>query len=139
LRRLYIGAGRSDYIKGGGTVKLKLSKSRAIGPQLCEQLCASIVAGDSKPGQRLMSVRELAMSLGVNPNTVQHAFEQLAQQGILYSQQGSGWYIADDTSAAHALHAKVVRDKLAEFFREMEQMGMPPEEAKKLVEEWSDG
>ena len=62
--------GRNDradggyYIKGGDVVKLKLSKSRAIGPQLCEQLCASIAAGDVKPGQRLMSVREIAMNLG---------------------------------------------------------------------------
>ena len=120
-------------------MKLKLSKSRAIGQQLCEQLCASIAAGEAKPGQRLMSVREIATSLGVNPNTVQHAFEMLGQQGILYSQQGSGWYIAEDTSAACQLHARTVRDKLAEFFREMEQMGISPEKTKKLVEEWNDG
>lgn len=120
-------------------VKLKLSKSRAIGPQLCEQLCASIAAGDAKPGQRLMSVREIAMRLGVNPNTVQHAFELLGQQGILYSQQGSGWYIAEDTAAACALHQQTIRDKLDGFFREMEQMGISREETKKMVEEWSDG
>ena len=120
-------------------VTLKLSKSRAIGPQLCEQLCASIAAGDVKPGQRLMSVREIAMNLGVNPNTVQHALETLGQQGILYSQQGSGWYISEDTTAACALHQKTVQGKLDSFFREMEQMGLCPEETKKLVEEWSDG
>ena len=126
-------------MQGGDVVKLKLSKSRAIGPQLCEQLCASIAAGDVKPGQRLMSVREIAMNLGVNPNTVQHALETLGQQGILYSQQGSGWYISEDTTAACALHQKTVQGKLDSFFREMEQMGLSPEETKKLVEEWSNG
>ena len=120
-------------------MKLKLDKSRAIGAQLCEQLCASIAAGDSKPGQRVMSVREIATNLGVNPNTVQHAFEMLAQQGVLCSQQGSGWYIAEDTTAACALHRQSVEDKLAGFFREMEQMGISREETKKMVEEWSDG
>ena len=120
-------------------MKLKLNKSRAIGQQLCQQLCASIAAGDSKPGQRLMSVRELAMNLGVNPNTIQHAFDLLEQKGVLYSQPGSGWYISDDTSIACALHQQTIKEKLTEFFREMEQMGISPEETKELVKEWSDG
>lgn len=120
-------------------MKIKLDKSRAICPQLCQQLCASIAAGEVLPGQRLMSVREIAMAVGVNPNTVQHAFEQLEQQGVLYSQRGSGWYIAQDTAPACALHKQTVGQKLDTFFREMEQMGIPPEETKKMVEEWSNG
>lgn len=120
-------------------MKLKLNKSRAICPQLCEQLCASIAAGDYLPGQRLMSVRELAMTVGVNPNTVQHAFDLLEQQGILYSQRGSGWYIAQDISAACALHEKTVKDRLMDFFRDMEQMGICREKAKEMVKEWYDG
>ena len=120
-------------------MKLKLSKSRAIGPQLCEQLCASIASGDVKPGQRLMSVREIAMAVGVNPNTVQHALDTLEEQGVLYSQPGSGWYIAQDITTACEIHQKTIRDKLQGFFQEMEQMGISPEETKKMVEEWSNG
>ena len=120
-------------------MKLNLSKSRAIGPQICEQLCASIAAGDVKSGQRLMPVRDIATKLGVNPNTVQHAFELLEQQEVLCSRQGSGWYIAEDTEAACRLHQQAIREKLDIFFKEMEQMGISPEETKKMVEEWSDG
>lgn len=120
-------------------MKLKLDRSRAICPQLCQQLCASIAAGEVLPGQRLMSVREIATAVGVNPNTVQHAFEQLEQQGVLYSQRGSGWYIAEDTAPARTLHKQAVGQKLDAFFREMAQMGISPEETKKMVEEWSDG
>ena len=43
------------------------------------------------------------------------------------------------STAACALHQKTVQGKLDSFFREMEQMGLSPEETKKLVEEWSDG
>ena len=120
-------------------MKLNLSRSRAIGPQLCEQLCASIASGDVKPGQRLMSVRDIAMAVGVNPNTVQHALDSLEEQGVLYSVPGSGWYIAEDISTACAIYEKSLRDKLDTFFREMEQMGISPEDTKKLVEEWSNG
>ena len=74
-----------------------LDKNRPICPQLCEQLCAHIAAGEFTPGQKLMSVREVALEAGVNPNTVQRAFTQLEQQGVLHSVRGAGWFISQDT------------------------------------------
>lgn len=114
----------------------KLDKSRAICPQLCEQLCARIAAGEFLPGQRIWSVRETALEAGVNPNTVQRAFEQLEQQGVLYSERGAGWFVAADTGSAQMLRQRLVREKVSGFFAEMTALGMTPEEIKKIVEEW---
>ena len=50
-----------------------LDKNRPLCPQICEQICVSIANGTFLPGSRLMSVREMAISAGVNPNTVQRA------------------------------------------------------------------
>lgn len=114
-----------------------LDKSRPICPQICEQLCAHIAAGDYLPGARLMSVREVAVSAGVNPNTVQRAFEQLEQQGILYSIRGAGWYVAEDPHAAREMQSTLADTAVKEFFDKMAALGYTPEEAKLVVKEWS--
>lgn len=116
----------------------KLDKNRPICPQLCEQLCASIVSGEFKAGQRLMSVRELALAAGVNPNTVQRAFEQLEAQGILYSVRGAGWFVAEDPIAAQTLRQNLVLHKVSAFFDEMASLGLTAEEVKTIVKEWKE-
>lgn len=113
-----------------------LDKSKALCPQICQQLCARIAAGEIQPGQRLMSVREVAVAAGVNPNTVQHAFEQLEQQGVVYSVRSAGWYANPDISKAQSLRETLIKEKTAAFFAELSAMGVAPADTKKIVEEW---
>lgn len=114
----------------------KLDKSRGICAQLCAQLCARIAAGKLKPGERLMSVRELAVEAGVNPNTVQHAFTQLEQQGVLYSVPGTGWFVCEDTQTACKVRRELAEEKVTAFFSDMADLGMLPAEIKEIVKEW---
>lgn len=115
-----------------------LDKSRPICPQICEQLCAAIAVGEIEPGQRLMSVREAALSAGVNPNTVQRAFEQLEQQGVLYSVRGAGWYVAENSHAARDMQSTLANAAIQEFFAKMAALGYTPEETKSKVKEYGD-
>ena len=114
----------------------QLDKNRGICPQICEQLCARIVAKEFLPGQRLMSVREVALEAGVNPNTVQRAFEQLESQGVLRSERGSGWFVTEDMGCARELYQTMVEQKCRQFFSDMGDLGMTPDAVKKFVEEW---
>ena len=114
----------------------RLDKNRGICPQICEQLCARIVAKEFLPNQRLMSVRGVALEAGVNPNTVQRAFEQLEGQGVLRSERGSGWVVSEDIGCAQNLYQEMVRQKCQQFFLELQDLGMTPEEVKNLVKEW---
>ena len=114
----------------------KLDKHRPICPQICEQLCARIAAGEFAPGQRLMSVRDVAVAAGVNPNTVQRAFEQLENQGVLHSERGAGWFVGSIPDAAEDLRQAMAQEKLSAFFGEMAGLGLTPEDIKKLVKEW---
>lgn len=113
-----------------------LDKKRPLCPQICEQICVHIACGTFQPGQRLMPVREMAVEAGVNPNTVQHSFEQLEQQGILYSIRGSGWFVGEDITAARQSLQQLVREKTAAYFAAMDSLGFSGEETKKYVEEW---
>ncbi len=114
----------------------ELDKSRPICPQICERLNAGIASGEFKPGERLMSVREVALAAGVNPNTVQKSFEELERNGTVYSVRGSGWFVCEDTSRAKEQLGAMIRQKLERFFDEMSRLGIAPDEAKRYVEEW---
>lgn len=105
-------------------------------PQICEQVCLRIVMGEFRAGERLLSVREVALLAGVNPNTVQKSFDTLEEKGILYSQRGSGWYVCEDISAARRMLEDMYAEKTAEYFSEMKALGMSAEDTKKYVAEW---
>jgi GntR family transcriptional regulator len=64
--------------------------------QIVGRLSAAVAAGVHKPGELVPSVRQMAVNLRVNPNTVQRAYEQLERDGILVSRRGSGMAVADD-------------------------------------------
>lgn len=116
----------------------KLDKTRPICPQMCEQICVKIAAGEFEPNERLMSVREVAVAAGVNPNTVQKSFEQLEVKGVIYSVRGSGWFVSAQTETAKDEVSELIRSKTADYFGQMNALGMESEQIKKYVEEWKE-
>lgn len=119
-------------------MKWELDKSRAICPQICEQLCVGIASGELQSGSKLLSVREVAVSAGVNPNTVQKSFEQLEQKGIIYSIRGSGWYVGEDITAAKEMVNELFFEKTAQYFAQMKSLGLDETKIKQYVKEWQE-
>ena len=116
--------------------QLDLKSRKSIYEQVTDNLKELIMTGILASGEKLPSVRELSKTITVNPNTVQRAFEQLEQQGVLYSQRGAGWFVSENTEAARDLYESLVREKVAAFFDEMTGLGKSADEIKKIVEEW---
>ena len=114
----------------------KLDKNRPICPQITEQICVKIANGELGAGEKLPSVRDVALAAGVNPNTVQKSFEQLEQNGIIYSVRGSGCFVTDDVSVAKETIKKLTEEKTRNYFGEMKLLGFSDEEIKNYVEEW---
>lgn len=117
-------------------MKWKLDKGRPLCTQICERLCLSIADGEFQPHERLLSVRDIAIAAGVNPNTVQRAFETLERQKILYSIRGSGWFVAEDISLAQDVLKQIFKEKTSAYFAEMRTLGLDTEAIKRYVEEW---
>lgn len=117
----------------------KLDKSRYVIPQICEQICAKITGGEFKIGQKLPSVRELAVDTGVNPNTVQRCFEELEQQNVLFSVRGSGWYVSENEESAKQVLNKIIFKKTENYFTEMAALGFNSEAVKNYIKEWNNG
>ncbi|MBQ6152290.1 MAG: GntR family transcriptional regulator [Ruminococcus sp.] len=101
-----------------------LDKKRPLCPQISEQLCVKIANGDISAGERLMSVRDVALEAGVTPNTVQKSYEQLEQKGVIYSIRGSGWYVSDNTEVARIVLFDLVRSKTESYVKDMRSLGL---------------
>ena len=117
-------------------MKLTLDKSKALCPQICEKVCLDIALGEYKAGEKMLSVRETALKAGVNPNTVQKAFETLEQNSILYSVRGSGWFVCDDISKAKETLNTLIYEKTNDYFSSLYALGMSSDEIKNYVKEW---
>jgi GntR family transcriptional regulator len=70
--------------------------------QIVDGICAAVAASIYRPGDLIPSVRQQALKLLVNPNTVQRAYEYLEREGLLISRRGSGMEVAPGASAAAA-------------------------------------
>ena len=116
-----------------------LDKSRPICPQICELICASVANGEFSAGEKLLSVREVALLAGVNPNTVQKSFEELERRGVIHSVRCSGWYVNENTSAAVEELGALRIKKTEEYLAEMVQLGCGTDEIIKYINECQGG
>lgn len=73
---------------------MQFRESQSIYLQIADFVCEKILLKEWKPGERIPSVRELAMQLEVNPNTVMRTFEFLQQQEIIHNQRGIGYFVS---------------------------------------------
>ncbi len=115
----------------------KPDRHHPLVPQICEHICVQIARENWAPHTRLSSVRDTAAAMGVNPNTVQQAFAELERQGVLYSEQGVGWFVGEDHTAALETVARLAQEKTALFFADMSRLGLDPAAVKQYVKEWN--
>lgn len=98
---------------------------------LYEQLAANItemaLSGELKPDEQLPSVRQLAVSMGINPNTISRAYGELERKGVVYSVLGKGSYINGDLSAVLEERNKKSEEKLRLAIREAKKSGLKKE------------
>lgn len=130
---------RTVIQKGEKQMEWELDKSRPICPQICEKLCVMIANGEIKPNERLLSVREVAVNAGVNPNTVQKAFELLEQKGLIYSVRSSGWFVEAEVGAvAKETVDNMVYERTKEYFEGLKKLGKTDAEIKAYIKEWNE-
>ncbi|MFH1739167.1 MAG: GntR family transcriptional regulator [bacterium] len=80
--------------------------------QIIEQVKFAIARGDLCPGDQLPTVRQLAVDLSINPNTVIRAYRELEIEGMLNTQQGSGTFISDHRPDIDRLEQERMLDQI---------------------------
>lgn len=116
-----------------------LDNDRPIYLQLMERIQRDIIAGVYQPGDKLPSVRDLALEAAVNPNTMQKALSELERSGLVYSQRTSGRFITEDTEMLTQMKKELATEHIQEFFQKMEQLGFSRAELLTLVTKAAEG
>lgn len=92
--------------------------------QIEQYLYRQIALGKMKAGEKIPSVRKLALELTVNVNTVQRALQQMNDQGILYTKRGEGNFVIEDTELLAKTKQSLIDNVLDEFVQNMEKLGV---------------
>ena len=92
--------------------------------QIEQYLYRQIALGKMKAGEKIPSVRKLALELTVNVNTVQRALQEMNTQGILYTKRGEGNFVTEDTELLSKTKQSRINNELDEFVQNMEKLGV---------------
>ena len=111
-----------------------LDNDRPIYLQLMERIQQDIIAGVYKPGDKLPSVRDLALDAAVNPNTMQKALSELERSGLVYSQRTSGRFITEDEKLLKNMNLELASEHIHQFLEKMELLGFEEEETLELIQ-----
>jgi GntR family transcriptional regulator len=105
---------------------MQFRESVSIYLQIADYICERILLKQWKVEERIPSVRELAMQLEVNPNTVMRTYEFLQQQNIIYNQRGIGYFVSADAikNATQYRKTEFMENELPVLFRNMYMLGM---------------
>ena len=114
-------------------MRWEFDNTRPVYIQLCEQFTNAIISGVIKPGEKLLSVRDLAKEAGVNPNTMQKALSELERSGLLYTQRTAGRFVTENEEKINEIKQETARLLVSQFLNEMAQLGIQPQEIEALL------
>ena len=109
-------------------------EKRPIYIQIADYLYEMILGGEWPDGERIPSIREMAVQMEVNPNTMTRTYGLLQEQGVIYNKRGIGYFAASDARAMTARLKKeeFISFELPDIFKKMDTLKIGPEEIIRL-------
>lgn len=120
---------------------MDFKKSQTIYMQIAEFISENILSDKLKAGDKIQSVREMAATIQVNPNTVMRTYSYLQEQEIIFNKRGIGYFVAE--GAAQKMKAlrkeEFVKKDLPALFKNMELLEIDFEELEKIYKKGQNG
>jgi len=105
-----------------GGVYMDFTNDIPIYIQIMNMIKTDIVTGKILKGDKLMSTRELAMALKVNPNTVQRVYRELETEEICFTKRGMGTYVTEEDKTIAVLKEQLANERINQFVEGMEKL-----------------
>lgn len=106
----------------------EFNTSNPIYLQIAERVNRQVVRGELKAGDKLPSVREMAMNTGVNPNTIQRTYSELERLSVVETKRGQGTFITENEEILNSLREELKNNQITSFVGDMKEMGFSHEE-----------
>lgn len=117
---------------------MEFGTNQAIYLQIVDYMCDNILSDKWSEGDRIPAIREIAVSLEVNPNTVMRSYAYLQEKGIIYNQRGIGYFIAEKglTATRQLKRSDFVKNILPRVFKSMDLLGVGFDELHQLYNQY---
>ncbi len=113
----------------------KFSSDRPVYLQISDRIVKKVLSGEYTAGEQIPSVRQIALEAAVNPNTVQHAFSELENEGLIISKGTLGRFVTDDAEVVEVCRNRMAEQLVRDFAENMGQLSVTKEQAVKMIEE----
>jgi GntR family transcriptional regulator len=91
--------------------------------QIMNYVKKQIITGKLSPGDKIESVRDLALELQINPNTIQRTFQELEREGIVETRRGLGRFVTSEESTIMLIKKEMAGELLERFVQGMKELG----------------
>ena len=105
-------------------MEFKFDNNFPIHQQLVNQISNYIISGYLKPGEKLPSVRELALMADVNHNTIQKALFEVENLGLIITNRTNGKFVTEDLETINNMRDDILKSKIDNFMKELEYIGV---------------
>jgi DNA-binding transcriptional regulator YhcF (GntR family) len=115
---------------------MEFNENQAIYLQIADYFCENILQKKWQEGEKIPSIREIAVQVEVNPNTAMRTFNYLQDRGIIYNKRGIGYFVADDgyEKTLELKKEQFVSEELPQMFRALELLRMSFKDIEKLYQ-----
>lgn len=105
---------------------MEFNENQAIYLQIADYFCENILQKKWQEGEKIPSIREIAVQVEVNPNTAMRTFNYLQDKGIIFNKRGIGYFVADNgfEKTLELKKEQFVQEELPQMFRTMELLRM---------------
>ncbi len=106
------------------------NSDRAIYLQMADRLCDDILIGTYAEGDRVPSVRDYSIALGVNTNTAVKTYDYLGREGVIFNKRGMGYFVSPGAKERilEERRAVFIKDTMPTLFKDMDLLGISMEE-----------
>lgn len=103
--------------------------------QVMTSIKRDIVTGVRSPGEKLPSVRDLALQYTINPNTAGRVYRELENEGICFTRRGMGTFVTEDAEKIRQMKEEMAGKLMKQFLEGMQRLGIPSREAMEMLKE----
>lgn len=114
-------------------MNFEFDDNRPIYKQLVEQLKIAIITNTYKLGEKLPSVRDYAIILKVNPNTINRALLELEEDKLIITKRTSGKFVTEDKKIIEKIQKELAKETIEKFISDMEKLNISKKEVVELI------
>ena len=113
----------------------KFSSDKPVYLQIADRIVKKVLSGEYSAGEQIPTVRQIALEAAVNPNTVQHAFSELENEGLLCAKGTQGRFVTDNDDTLRDAANEAARLLVRDFVKKAENLAISRERLIEMLKE----